>query len=582
MNDERGAENGRESGTRMARFLRAFAQAVQDVGMYGAAHPVARKAVWAVERGLEDAARALRSREVTLAIVDDRWVLNGKWNVPVDQAPGQLHRAFKDFGVSSLSFLLPVPAPEFNLLCERLAKGARGGDAQALGAALKKAGVRRIRIDVERFVRAAAQTPKAEPHAPAPAPKPAPEPAGRSGFDAWLKDLIAKSVADPSLQKGAYDEAVGLMRDALEHEVDQATRHLRAEKDRLIGVQKRAAQVLWRVAEGRVVVDAEGRVLLMNPAAEDISGKRLADLAGKPILEAVDPESQMAAISKELGNPAKRGASAMRVVGEDEVDSVLRHSIARIENEAGHLVGTLAVLPEATKYKETLRLQEEFLRKVTHELRAPLSSICSALEILRDKAAPRLAAREVEFLDVCRRNAAQLKEMITEILDFSALRAGRLPLHPEPLEPGAALERAVKGLRPWAESAGVSLAALPAPRSMPRLRADKVRLGEILNNLVSNAIKACTRGDSIVLSASEGKGERRGAIVFAVRDNGPGISKEEQGRIFKTFTQGEPGREGFGLGLAIVSDLVGLHGGELWVESEPGRGATFLFTIPYA
>jgi signal transduction histidine kinase len=147
------------------------------------------------------------------------------------------------------------------------------------------------------------------------------------------------------------------------------------------------------------------------------------------------------------------------------------------------------------------------------------------------------------------------------------------------------LRECLQALMPWARSKHVAL-ELEAPdavHGLPPVTADRGRVLQILNNLLSNAIKFTPEEGRVALSAALGAGDRAGKVVIRVQDNGCGITPEDQARIFERFSQGQSvRREGVGLGLTIARQLVQQHRGDLWVESEPGRGAAFFFTLPVA
>jgi signal transduction histidine kinase len=209
--------------------------------------------------------------------------------------------------------------------------------------------------------------------------------------------------------------------------------------------------------------------------------------------------------------------------------------------------------------------------------------VCSALEVLVARLGGRLEKEEADFLDICVRNSRTLRQMIDELLDFSKIRSGRMSVHPERLAVEPALRDCVTSLLPWARSKRVALDIEPLPAGLPPVLADRGRLLQILNNLVSNAIKFTPEDGRVTLAARPGAPERPGHVVLSVVDTGCGVTPEDRKRIFERFGQGQSARrEGVGLGLTIVRDLVEQHRGELWLESEPGKGAKFSFSLPRA
>ncbi|MBU6401628.1 MAG: hypothetical protein KGS61_15030, partial [Verrucomicrobia bacterium] len=235
---------------------------------------------------------------------------------------------------------------------------------------------------------------------------------------------------------------------------------------------------------------------------------------------------------------------------------------------------------DLTRLKQLERTRQEFVANVSHELRTPLSMIKGYVETLRDgaKEDPAVAAR---FLDTIARHTDRLAFLIEDLLTISRLESGQVTLDLQPVELGPAVERVMDELRARAAGRKVRLEnAIPAGR---RARADAERLHQVLVNLVDNAIKY-GRADGTVIVGAETTSDKRLAVW--VRDDGPGIPPEAKERVFERFYRIDKARSreqgGTGLGLAIVKHIVQAHGGEVRVESEPGHGATFRFTLPVA
>jgi PAS domain S-box-containing protein len=420
-----------------------------------------------------------------------------------------------------------------------------------------------------------AAVPSAAPEGRSPLPEGA-----QQSFGSLLKTLVEFAVQDPGERVKLFEDAARMVRASIDERVKDATRAISEEKERIRGEQARTEKVIETVAEGKVVVDKDGKVLMMNPAAEQLIGKRLLELAGKHISESVVPGEHMVAISEGLGlQPG--GKIEVSVIADEEVGRTLRRSVAVVEDPSGRVVGTYSALPDAVKFKETMRLQEEFLSRVTHDLQAPLSSITCALELLSERASQSLGPDENGFLDVCLRNSEQLGSMIRDILDFSKLRAGKMAVHPTPTSMSGMLKEAVESLRPWADAKGVELSDRPPVPDL-MVMADHQRVVQVLTNLISNAIKFTPKGGRVVAAAAP-RPDRHGHVVCAVRDTGCGIPQESQARLFEQFTQADNNdgsQPGVGLGLSLVAEFVRLHGGKVWVESGLGKGTTFYFTLP--
>jgi signal transduction histidine kinase len=233
------------------------------------------------------------------------------------------------------------------------------------------------------------------------------------------------------------------------------------------------------------------------------------------------------------------------------------------------------------KVQEANRLKTEFVTVVTHELRNPLTSIAGYLDLLLEEEGHEGAEAREAYLQIVKRNADRLLELINDLLDLARLEAGKLELQRVPLDLEGLIQEVSGALRPQIEGKGQHLHLdLAAP--LPVVTGDPERLTQILLNLVSNAYKYTPQGGSITVAT---RAERAG-VCIAVQDTGIGLSSEEQQQLFTKFFRAQHPlvREvgGTGLGLAMARALVELHGGILTVVSAPGQGSTFNVTLPAA
>lgn len=220
---------------------------------------------------------------------------------------------------------------------------------------------------------------------------------------------------------------------------------------------------------------------------------------------------------------------------------------------------------------------------MTHELRAPLTSIRSALGILEMQLTSRMTPEDAQILKMALRNADRLNGLIDDIMDYSKLRAGKMSVDAAPVSPEELMQEAAESLRSWAVSKGVRLARADSDEPLPKVYADKRRTVQVLTNLLSNAIKFTPAGGAVEVSAKLGAYEHAGTVVFRVKDTGPGIAPEDLEKIFHSFEQsalGEKSGQGTGLGLTLSKAMVQLQGGRIWAESWRGLGASLLFTAP--
>jgi signal transduction histidine kinase/CheY-like chemotaxis protein len=229
------------------------------------------------------------------------------------------------------------------------------------------------------------------------------------------------------------------------------------------------------------------------------------------------------------------------------------------------------------KAQEAARAREHFLAIVSHDLRNPLNAIgFSAALLSRSALAQEGSSRERKQVETIQRAVGRMTKLIEDLLELAGVEGGRLQLARDLLDPEALLDEAAEMLRPLALEKGLALQTERAARQL-RVDADRERVLQILSNLVGNAIKFTPEGGSVKLGCRVEEGQ----VAIYVADTGPGISPEHLPRIFDRFWQAQAGgQKGVGLGLSIAKGLVEAHGGRLRVESELGRGATFVFTLP--
>lgn len=231
------------------------------------------------------------------------------------------------------------------------------------------------------------------------------------------------------------------------------------------------------------------------------------------------------------------------------------------------------------KLEAASRHKSQFLANMSHELRTPLNAIIGFSELQLDESIALTPEERREFLGNILSSGRHLLRLINDILDLSKVEAGRMELHPEPFFVGETIDGVLNTIRPLAAKKQIGVEVTLDP-SLKTLVADPGKVKQILYNLLSNAIKFTPEGGRVGLVASQDGGEAR----FAIWDTGIGIKPEDQARIFEEFYQVEATAakpyEGTGLGLALAKKFVELHGGKIWVGSEPGKGSTFTFTLP--
>ena len=237
-------------------------------------------------------------------------------------------------------------------------------------------------------------------------------------------------------------------------------------------------------------------------------------------------------------------------------------------------------LREANVVAETSnRTKSEFLANMSHELRTPLNSVIGFSEVLLEGNSGSLNEKQTRYLKNISKSGKHLLTIINDILDISKIESGNMHIHKENISVKNLLEDMFSSMQPLAAEKEIVMKVSFGP-DLDYIQADKGKIKQVLYNLIGNALKFTEHGGSVTISAKV-----NGDMAYiSVEDTGIGISRKDQEKLFKPFTQIDSSisrkYEGTGLGLALSKELVALHGGKIWVESEPGKGSTFTFTIP--
>jgi NtrC-family two-component system sensor histidine kinase KinB len=242
-------------------------------------------------------------------------------------------------------------------------------------------------------------------------------------------------------------------------------------------------------------------------------------------------------------------------------------------------LGVVLLLRNITKLKEVDRLKSEFVMIASHELRTPLTGIGMSIDLLHEMALQRLNEKEQLLLNSAHEEVQRLKALINSLLDLSKIEAGKVDMEFDKMPPHILFEKAISVLKTQADEKSIEL-TFSLPEDLPLVKADANKITWVLTNLISNALRYTESGGHISLFA-EHVGNQ---IQISVTDDGAGIPYEYQSRIFDKFQQLKTDRDagGSGLGLAICREIVRAHGGTIWVDSKPGEGSTFTFTLQVA
>ncbi len=355
-------------------------------------------------------------------------------------------------------------------------------------------------------------------------------------------------------------------------ELDEALRLLAAKlktsEAELSGEREKLAATLSVVSVAVLLLDEERQVTVLNKVAEKLF---------------------------KTGSEAAMGRPFIALVRDHEMDDLVRRCMQTAEPQRGIVAaegsrqyfdltaaplsnGTLVLVQDITEIRRLEKVRQDFMANISHELRTPIASLKALVETLQDGAIndERIAQ---DFLLKMQVESDKLAQMVDELGELSRIESGEMSLKMEPVDVAGVVGRVAERLRAQAERAQLSLVLDNAP-SLPRFMGDENRVEQVLVNLVHNAIKFTPRDGKITIS-SRAEGDR---LLVTVADTGIGIPADDLPRIFERFYKVDRARSGggTGLGLAIAKHIIQAHGGEIWVESEEGKGSAFTFSLPVA
>lgn len=358
---------------------------------------------------------------------------------------------------------------------------------------------------------------------------------------------------------------------------DLKQRHRELERQRGI-----ITAVLDAAPVGIRLIATDGTVHVSNRAFNEVFGDVDPDgFAGRldrvaALSEVVeDPEAFVSLVARSIDDPDMTASDEYRL--KDSGRTFTRFTTP-VSDGLGHRIGQLFLHHETTKERQAERLKDEFVALASHELRTPLTSVCGYLELLVEEGEDAaFTDDQAHLIGVARRNADRLADLVGDLILYAKAEAGQLTIAPEMCDAAAICREAHLAAEPAAQAKTVTL-ELSVPEAVP-LEADPVRVRQMVDNLVGNAIKFTPEGGRVVLTATSVGEDAR----IVVSDDGIGIPADEQEHVFERFFRSSLATDrqipGTGLGLAITERLVAAHGGSISCRSATGEGSTFTIDL---
>ncbi len=431
-----------------------------------------------------------------------------------------------------------------------------------------------------------------------------------TAYDVRLLSILSRQVAT-SVQNARLYRQVEAYSHTLEEQVRRRTRELQEAYRDLARQHATLNVVLENVADGLVVTDMEGRIVMLNPVFAAIVGRDVDELRGQRLNRVLSTDTLCQAVRKAMREP-----DTVISVDIEHHGHIYRASACALQGKEHPLSGVVTVLRDITHEVEMARMKDEFVSIVSHELRTPLTSVLGFVHLIQrrfnrqivpllpldDRRARRAVERIAENLRIIIIEGERLTRLINNLLDLSRMEAGRLQWDMGEVEIGDVIQSSVASTASLAQAKGLVVRS-EVDDELPPIYGDRDRLVQVITNLLSNAIKFTDQGEIVVRAWQLEPGQEiapfgirqpnihlnlpadEPLLVVSVTDTGTGIAEEDLPQVFEKFRQvGERDtgtrRPGTGLGLPICKEIVEHHGGQIWVESRLGKGSRFVFTLP--
>jgi PAS domain S-box-containing protein len=390
---------------------------------------------------------------------------------------------------------------------------------------------------------------------------------------------LAGGDLDAKVEIGSRDE-LGLLAVEFNRMAERIRQLRRSDLGKLLVAQQTTEAAIDSLFEPMLVTDGQGRVTRLNRAAEALFGAK-AKVVGQPIAEVAHDQRITMAVSEALHtqrsvSPESAAAAIPITINGSEQSFRLRTTPMR--NGDGQLLGSVALLEDITHLREIDRLKSEFVKTAAHHLRGPLLNLEMGLHCLSSETTGELNDKQKDIIYDCRDETERLEKLMRDLTDLSRIESGEATPHFATVQIGEVIQSAVETYRLAAKARDQEIKMDIAP-DLPPLQADAGQIRQVLDNLLSNAVRNTPRNGSIEINAAR----REDYIAISVADTGRGIPAEYVTRFFTRFLSVPDTQSGgTGLGLAISKRLVEAHRGQISARSEVGRGTTVTFTLPIA
>lgn len=347
-----------------------------------------------------------------------------------------------------------------------------------------------------------------------------------------------------------------------------------------ISEKNQLSEILSSIIDGIIALDFNKNVILLNKTAEELTGYSEVEVLGKPIDSLIHLFSEQDEVLPKTYCHESFNQSA-KLVGKMGKQTKVNLITTQVGGTAVQTnLSCILILHDLSKEEELEQMKLDFVSMASHELKTPLTSIVGYLSVFLNESRDKLPKENLLLLDKAFTAAQQLQVLIQNILNVNKIEREQLSVSPEPIDYLAILTKSVEDLKGQANQKSIILNLAPLEKTLPMVLADRVRIGEVITNLLANAINYTNPGGKVEISVKVSPAE----ITTTVSDTGIGIPAEAIPHLFSRFFRvsntAQKANKGTGLGLYISKSIIEKLHGKIWVESEEGKGSKFSFTLP--
>lgn len=383
-----------------------------------------------------------------------------------------------------------------------------------------------------------------------------------------------------NIKSGDEFETVSSSFDQMADNLKRIFETIEKEKNLSVIEKNKLEEVISTIVDGIVALDFNKNIILLNKAAEEITGYKHEEIIQKPIDQIIHVFSDTEEVLPKVYCQSSFNQST-RLVGKNGKETKINLLTAQLGNPQTNL-SCILILHDLSREEELEEMKLDFISMASHELKTPLTSIIGYLSVFINENSNKIQKEEMDLLQKSLTSSQQLLTLIQNLLSVNKIEREQMSLTPQPVDFLPIVTKVVDDLKTQAVQKNIVLTLHPSNEELPKVLADPLRIPEVITNLIANAINYTEGGGKVDVFLQVSPNE----VTTTVADTGVGIPKDTLDKLFSKFYRGtqqvKQTTKGTGLGLYISKSIIEKLGGKIWVESEEGKGSKFIFTLPLA